>query len=279
MIHAPRLETVDLWFSYEGQHAALRGTDLAVEPGEFLAIVGQNGSGKSTLAKHFNGLLRPAKGRVTLDGLDIAEQSTGRLARQVGYVFQNPDHQLFCPTVKEELSLGPQYLGLDPVEVQERVESGLQAFGLQRWADRGSGTLSFGLRRKVSVAAVFTMRPAVIILDEPTTGLEWGSAAELMSHFVALNSQGHSMVMITHDMQLVARYASRVAVMSEGRVVAQGEPQQIFRREEVLHAARIQPPQIVELARQLSAAGLELEGLTVEAICHDYLRMQGAALG
>ena len=279
MIEAPRLAAVDLWFSYGEHGAALQGTDLNVEQGEFLAIVGQNGSGKSTLAKHFNGLLRPAKGRVTLDGHDIAGQSTGRLARKVGYVFQNPDHQLFSSTVREELALGPRYLGLDPGEVQDRVESSLQAFGLQPWADRGPGTLSFGLRRKVSVAAVFAMRPAVLILDEPTTGLDWGSANDLMSHFVALNSQGHSVVMITHDMQLVTRYASRVAVMSEGRVVAQGRPQEVFRLEQVLRATHIQPPQIFELARRLSAAGAELEGLTVEALCHAYLRMRGATLG
>src|SRR3990172_5851456 len=190
MIQAPRLEAIDLWFGYAPERPALRGANLVVEPGEFLALVGQNGPGKSTLAKHLNGLLRPARGRVRLDGEDISGVSTGRLARQVGYVFQNPDHQLFSPSVEQELGLGPRYLGLTPAEVNDHVQRGLHSFGLQSIAQRGPGTLSFGLRRKVSIAAVATLQPLVWVLDEPTTGLHWGSAAQLMDYFAELNTQG-----------------------------------------------------------------------------------------
>src|SRR3970040_1591019 len=224
MIQAPRLEAIDLWFGYAPERPALQGADLVVEPGEFLALVGQNGSGKSTLAKHLNGLLRPARGQVRLEGEDVSGLSTGRLARQVGYVFQNPDHQLFSPSVEQELGLGPRYLGLTPAEVEDHVQRGLQSFGLQSIAQRGPGTLSFGLLRQASIAAVATLPPPVFILDEPTTGVDWGSAAQLMDHFTELNTQGHSVILITHDMRLVVRYADRVSVMSEGRMVGSGTP-------------------------------------------------------
>jgi len=279
MIRAPRLEAIDLWFGYAPEQPALRGADLVVEPGEFLALVGQNGSGKSTLAKHLNGLLRPALGRVRLEGEDISGLSTGRLARQVGYVFQNPDHQLFSPSVEQELGLGPQYLGLTPAEVRDHVGRGLQSFGLQSIAQRGPGTLSFGQRRMVSIAAVATLEPPVWVLDEPTTGLDWGSAAQLMDRFADLNRQGHSVILITHDMRLVVRYASRVAVMSEGRVIGTGTPGEIFRRPALLQAARLEPPPIVELAQRLASFGVAVEGLTVEAVCRSFSARQRHKLG
>lgn len=279
MIRAPRLEAVGLWFAYAPEWSALKGAELVVEPGEFLALVGQNGSGKSTLAKHLNGLLRPARGQVRLDGKDISELSTGRLARQVGYVFQNPDHQLFSPSVERELGLGPRYLGLTPAEVEDHVQRGLQSFGLQSIAQRGPGTLSFGLRRKVSIAAVATLEPPVWILDEPTSGLDWGSAAQLMDHFAELNTQGHSVILITHDMQLVARYASRVVVMSEGRVVGTGTPAEIFRRSDLLQSTRLEPPPIVELVQRLASSGVEIEGLTVAAACRSFLSRHREKLG
>ncbi len=279
MIRAPRLEAIDLWYAYPPERPALRGADLVVEPGEFLALVGQNGSGKSTLAKHLNGLLRPARGRVRLDGEDISGLSTGRVARQVGYVFQNPDHQLFSPSVEQELGLGPRYLRLTPAEVADHVQRGLQSFGLQSIAKRGPGTLSFGLRRKVSIAAVASLRPPVFILDEPTTGLDWGSAAQLMDHFAELNRQGHSVILITHDMRLVVRYASRVALIGEGRMVGTGTPPEIFRQTELLQSTRLEPPPIVELVQRLASSGVEIEGLTVAAACRSFLARHRQKLG
>ena len=279
MIRAPRLEAIDLWYGYAADRQALRGADLVVEPGECLALVGQNGSGKSTLAKQLNGLLRPARGQVRLDGEDISGLSTGRLARQVGYMFQNPDHQLFSPSVEQELGLGPRYMGLPPAEVEEQVQRGLQSFGLQSIAKRGPGTLSFGLRRKVSIAAVATLQPPVWVLDEPTTGLDWGRAAQLMDHFAELNAQGHSMILITHDMRLVVSYASRVAEMSEGRVAATGTPAEIFGRSDLLQSTHLKPPPIVELVQRLESAGVKIEGLTVAAACQSFLARHGDKLG
>ena len=279
MIRAPRLEAIDLWYAYSPERPALQGADLTVEPRELLALVGQNGSGKSTLAKHLNGLLRPARGQVRLEGEDVSGLSTGRLARQVGYVFQNPDHQLFSPSVEQELGLGPRYLGLTPAEVNDHVQRGLHSFGLQSIAQRGPGTLSFGLRRKVSIAAVATLQPPVWVLDEPTTGLDWGSAVQLMDHFAELNTQGHTVILITHDMRLVVRYASRVAVMSEGRVVGTGTPAEIFGRPDLLQSTRLKPPPIVELVQRLASSGLEIEGLTVAAACRSLLARHRDKLG
>jgi energy-coupling factor transport system ATP-binding protein len=275
MIQAPRLEAVDLWYAYDDGPPALRGAELTVEPGDFLALVGQNGAGKSTLAKHFNGLLRPERGRVRLDGADAAAIPAGRLARQVGYVFQNPDHQLFSGRVGEELALGPRYAGLPPGEVDQRVNEVLEEFDLQAIAARGPGTLSFGVRRTVSVASVAALRPPVFVLDEPTSGLDWGSATRLMDRFADLNRQGHSVVLITHDLRLVAGYASRVAVMGEGRVLGIGAPEEILRNRELLRSTRLAPPRIVELAQRLTESGMPIPGLTVPAVCKALLAQRG----
>lgn len=271
----PRLEARDVWFSYAGEDWALRGAALAVEPGEFLAIIGQNASGKSTLAKQFNGLLRPARGEILHDGHPVGGHSVGELARRVGYAFQNPDHQLFQSTVEQELSLGPRYLELSTAEIEERVEQALMAFELGPWRHRPVGALNFGLRRKLSVAAVTVMRPPIVILDEPTGGLHWGAAQDLMDRIAALHADGHSIVLITHDMQLVAEYATRIALMIEGRIEATGKPQELLVDDDLMGRARIRPPQIVELAQRLA---LMPNGLTVEAFC-EALRAQESQPG
>lgn len=263
-MNPPRLEARDVWFAYAGESWALRGAGLAIEPGEFLAIIGQNASGKSTLAKQFNGLLRPVRGQILHDGRPVSERSVGELARRVGYAFQNPDHQLFQSTVEQELSLGPRYLELSPEEVEQRVEKALVTFALSQWRHRPVGALNFGLRRMLSVAAVTVMRPPVVILDEPTGGLHWGAARDLMDRIAAMHADGHSIVLITHDMQLVADYATRIALMVAGRIEATGKPQELLWDADLLRRARIRPPQIVELAQRLA---LTPQGLTVKAFC------------
>jgi energy-coupling factor transport system ATP-binding protein len=269
---APRIQAKGIWFSYPDNGWALQGADLTVEPGEFLAIIGQNGSGKSTVAKHFNALLRPERGLVLHDGTSIANQSVGELARRVGYVFQNPDHQLFQPTVEEELALGPRYLGYAAPEVRDRIENTLEQFGLGEWRAREIGSLDFGGRRMLSVAAALITRPAVIVLDEPTTGLHWGAAELLMDRIGELHSEGHSIVLITHDMRLVVHYATRIALMIGGRIEATGAPQKLFADIELLERAHIRPPQVVQLIQRLQ---LSPNGLTVQAVCDTMRAMEG----
>lgn len=256
------LHAENVWFSYSDHEPVLRGVDLVVEPGEFLALVGQNGSGKSTLAKQFNGLLRPERGRVTYDGADIGERSSGELSRDVGYVFQNPDHMLFSPTVRGELALGPRYQGRSEAEINAVVDETLREFGLADLGERGPASLDFGARRTVSVAAAVAARPKVLILDEPTLGLDWGRAVALMDTVRARCRSGHSVLLITHDMRLVARYAHRVALMREGIVAAERETLAILTDKELLADSQLRPPQIIELAQMLG-----LEHFTVESLC------------
>ena len=194
----------------------------------------------------------------------------GELARTVGYVFQNPDHQIFCPTTREEIAFGPRNLGLTPAEVAERTEEALEAFGLQPYADLPPAVLSFGLRRIISTAAVYAMRPQVFILDEPTAGLDWQSAHDLLDHMAHLNAEGHTILLVTHDMQLVAEYATEMLAMHEGRVLAYGETRQVMSQVEVLERAQIAPPQVTRLAWHLHPLGVRPACLTVKDFCAAY---------
>lgn len=264
------LRTEALHYHYNTEIPALNGVDVAIVEGTFLAIVGQNGSGKTTLVKHFNGLLRPTSGRVWVFERDTATATVGELARIVGYVFQNPDHQIFCPTTREEIAFGPRNLGLTTAEVAERTEEALAAFGLGPYADLPPAVLSFGLRRVVSTAAVYAMRPQVFILDEPTAGLDWQSAHNLLDHMARLNAEGHTILFVTHDMQLVAEYASEVLVMHEGCVLAYGETRQVMAQVDILARAQIAPPQVTRLAQRLQDLGIRPDCLTVEDFCTAY---------
>ena len=270
MIAAPRLALHSVGFSYPNQLPALRDVSLAIEPGEFLALLGPNGSGKSTMAMHLNGLLRPAAGQVTHDGEDIASFSVGVLARQVAYLFQNPDHMIFCETVREELAFGPRSQGLREGEVAERTEAALDAFGLAAFSQRQPAGLGFGARRAVSAAAVFAMGTPVVVLDEPTTGLDQGAATRLLDLFKDRQRQGGTVVLITHDMQLVARYAQRCVLLEGGAVTAVGSPQELFGQAALLRRAGILEPPVVALARDLIPSGEARIPLSPEEFCRAF---------
>jgi energy-coupling factor transporter ATP-binding protein EcfA2 len=270
MSGAPRIETRDLWFGYEDGPAALRGISIRIEPGEFVAIVGQNGSGKTTLVKHFNGLLRPRRGEVLLDGGDIARQPVGALARRVGYVFQNPDHQIFSATVREEIAFGPANLGLDQAEVEARTADALDRFNLAPHAESQPAALGFGLRRQISVAAVYAMQTPILILDEPTTGLDWKHIAGLMGLVKEVNAKGRTVILITHDMRIVANYAPRCMVIREGQALIHGDTRDVFRQAALLESTHLRPPQIAELGRRMEGHGLQAGILTVPEFCDAY---------
>lgn len=250
-----RLEARDLTFRYEDGTPALEGLSLVIQPGEFVALVGQNGSGKTTLAKHFNGLLRPTAGTVLVDGQDTRHLSIGALARKVGYVFQNPDHQIFSPTTRQEIAFGPRNLGLPAPEVAARVEAALARFGLEPYADHPPATLSHGLRRKVALAAVVAMETPGLVLDEPTAGLDGRDSQALMALLHELRDQGRTIVLITHDMRLVAEHAERVLVLDGGRLLADGAPEVVFHDAPLLQRAHLEPPAAARLSRALAARG------------------------
>jgi len=266
----------DLWYEYEGSVEALRGIDLEIPDGAFVAILGQNGSGKTTLVRQFNGLLLPTRGRVLVYGRDTRECSRGELARQVGYVFQNPDHQIFCPTVREEIAFGPHNLGLPRDEVNRRCEEAMEYFGLTRYADAPPAVLGFGLRRKISIAAIYTMQPQVFILDEPTAGLDWRLTLDLMHLVQEMHSRGHTIILVTHDIKVAAQFAELTLVLHAGKVVLYGQTRAVFRQVQALRKSQIEPPQVTVLSRRLSASGMPDVVLTVEECFKAYkdLRVQ-----
>lgn len=253
----------DVWFRYESGVQALAGVELTLHAGEYVALIGANGSGKTTLAKHVNGLLRPQRGEVSVVGRDVRETLPGELARHVGYVFQNPDHQLFAPSVREEIAFGPRNLGLSPAEVAARVEAALAAFELTPLAHLPPATLGYGQRRLVTLAAVHAMQPQVLILDEPTVGLDRRLTQRLLDWVVERHAAGTTVVFITHDMRLVPQ-ASRCLVMHGGQILLDTSTAEAFAQPQLLEQAGIVPPPIVMLSQRL---GLPDTPLTVEEFC------------
>jgi cobalt transport protein ATP-binding subunit len=257
------IEIDQVSFSYEAAPPALRDISLTIEPGEFVALTGANGSGKTTLAKHFNGLLRPSSGSVRVDGRDAAGRSISELAHTVGYVFQNPDHQIFLPSVAEEVGFGPRNLGVRGAELEERVEAALALFDLRELRERHPTMLGRGVRRRVALAASYAMRPRLLVLDEPTGGLDRRATDQLMAVLHDLVAEGRSVVLITHDMRLVGEHAVRMIVINGGRLRADGPTAEVMTRHDLLHAAGIRPPAVARLAADLRTAGLPA-ALTVD---------------
>jgi energy-coupling factor transport system ATP-binding protein len=279
----------DLWYRYNGEMTALRGVDLEIEDGDYVAVIGQNGSGKTTLVKHFNGLLKPRRGRVLVKHetrdtkhetlKDTADLTVGQLAQTVGYVFQNPDHQIFCDTTREELAFGPRNLGLPEAEVRRRVEEALVRFGLEEYADWPPAVLGYGLRRKIGVAAVYTMRPRIFILDEPTTGLDWRGTMELMELIGEMHRQGHTIILVTHDMKLVAGFSQKCLVLRDGWVLAYDDTRAVFKCSEVLRETQIEPSQITLLAKRMVPYGMPGDVLSVDEFYAAYCRLGSYVVG
>ncbi len=261
---APLFKLANLTYNYTHQHYALNDVSMSIYKGEYLAVLGQNGSGKTTLVKHLNGLLRPSRGSVQLNGEDIAGSPVAELARTVGFVFQNPDHMIFSATVREEIAAGPRNLGLAEGRVNQQVEETLDQFGLQPYAELQPALLSFGLRRKVTVAAVVAMQTDVLILDEPTSGLDQRNTDELMAILKKLNQKGRTIIIISHDMRLVARHVPTAALLHQGRLLAYEPTRRIFQRDDLLKSTQLEAPQISWLGRQL---GLPENVISVGELC------------
>jgi energy-coupling factor transport system ATP-binding protein len=257
----PLIEVEGLSHRYPNGVVALEGVDLEVRRGEFLAVLGQNGSGKTTLVKHFNGLLEPTEGSVRVDGEETAKQGIQVLGQRVGYVFQNPDHQIFSDTVFDEVSFGPKVRALREDEVRERVEEALAAVGLGGRGDEDPFGLTKGERQRVAVASVLAVRPEVLILDEPTTGLDYAEQRSMMDLVRRLNEAGSTIIAVTHTMWVVAEYAHRAAVMKDGRMALSGTVREVFVRDEELRDAYLRPPHIVSLGNSLGHTVLSVEEL------------------
>jgi len=262
----PVISFRNLSFTYEGGVQALNGVSLDIRPGELLAIVGGNGSGKTTLAKHMIGLLSPSSGEVRVQGRRTSESSVATLACIVGYVFQNPDHQLFCTSVEEEVRFGPENLGLPSSEVSRRTDAALEMMGLEDIRGDPPFSLSLGDRRKVTIASVLSTDPEVLVFDEPTTGLDFEESEQLMGLIGRLNDQGKTIVLITHEMRLVAEHVERVIMMSEGAVVQDSSVTEAFSNLALLRKCELLAPPITELAHRLEGLGIPAGMFTPEQL-------------
>lgn len=246
----------DLSYGYgPEQPLALHGINLVIEQGEFVALTGRNGSGKTTLAKHFNGLLQPGTGKVYIGGTDTQTTKAEGLFPTVGYVFQNPDHQIFAATVEREIAYGLKNMGLARAEIKSRVAAGLELTGLTPYRAAHPYSLGRGLRQIVAVASVIVLQPKVLVLDEPTAGLGWQETRQMMVLLEHLNREGTTVILISHDMELVARYAGRMIVMAEGRIVLDKKPEEAFACPLALEQAGLGVPPLARLADGLREKG------------------------
>ncbi|MDM8287880.1 ABC transporter ATP-binding protein [Slackia piriformis] len=231
------------------QGAGVRDVSFALLPGEFVAVIGNNGAGKTTLSKLMNGLIKPTSGRVLIDGVPTTELRTSALAARVGMLFQNPDRQICQPTVCDEIALGLRLQGV--ADAQGHAARVADDFELP--ADASPFALSRGERQRLALASVVACEPSVLVLDEPTTGLDYRECMRIMTRVRELNQAGTTVVMVCHDMELVADFAQRVLVMANGRLIADGAPEEVFRDREILGEASVMPPQMIDLALRLEA--------------------------
>ena len=262
----------DLIYKYPDGTSALNGINLEIKQGEFIAFIGQNGSGKTTLSKCLNGLFKPTSGDVVVDGLNSRDTSIVQMVRRVGYVFQNPDHQLFNNNCWDEIAYGPRNIQLEEDEVKIRVEEAAKVVDLNpEYFTEHPFFLSKGLRQRVAIASILALRPHVIIVDEPTTGQDYKQSIEIMNFLTRLNEEeGHTIIIITHDMPIVARYAQRVVVLGMGNVLIDGSSKEVFSQPEILAKTFIEPPQITQFAQAVSEYGFDKSTLTVKDMLDRY---------
>ena len=273
------LEARDLWHVYDGGLAAVRGVSFGIRPGEFVAFVGANGSGKTTLIKHFNGLNKPARGAMLVAGHDSRRATVAQLSRQVGFVFQNPDHQIFCYSVWEEILFGLKQQKLPAALAEARAAAALETVGLLDRRSRHPRELSRGQRQRLATASVLAMETPVLVLDEPTTGQDFLARRQIMSLAADLHRRGRTIIMVTHDMALVAEYATRVIAMHAGQVLFDAPPREAFRQTDLLAATGLRLPPVLELAAGLQAAGWPVEALTLDELCQAVTKVLSERMG
>jgi len=246
------LNVEDVHFSYASGVEALKGVTLTVKNGEFVAIMGQNGAGKTTLVKHFNGLLKPTKGRILVDGVETTKTSVASLARNVGFVFQNPDHQLFSETVEEEIAFALKNFGYKPTVIEQRITWAVNLLGLTQYRKTSPFMLSGGERKRVALASVLAWDPQVLVLDEPTIGQDHQQKENLRQFILQLQTQNKTVVIVTHDVEFVAECNPRVVLMREGKIVADGEGKDIQTDTKVIEQSSIVLPQVAQVFMRLN---------------------------
>ncbi len=241
------IEARDIHFVYPNGVEALKGLSVTIRDGEFVAIMGQNGAGKTTLVKHFNGLLKPSRGKIVVDGNDVSKMSVAALSRNIGFVFQNPDHQLFSESVQQEISFALKNFGFAEPVIEKRVDWALNLLGLTEYRETSPFMLSGGERKRVALASVLAWDPKILILDEPTIGQDHQQKEKLRQFILQMRTQDRTIITVTHDVEFVAECSPRVLLMKEGRIIADGPAENILSDPSILESASIVPPQIAQI--------------------------------
>ena len=252
------LEARDVEFEYPDGTKALRGLSLCIEKGRKVAVLGPNGAGKSSIFLHFNGILRPKRGKIRFSGKDIGydHASLMDLRKNVGIVFQDPDTQLFSASVFQEISFGPLNLGLPKKQVEKRVREAMAATGIAELEKKPTHLLSYGQKKRVSIADILAMEPSVIICDEPTAWLDPKNSQQVLELFNRINESGTTIIMSTHDVDIAYTWADYIFVINYGKVVGEGTPEAVFQDESLLRAADLGKPWLVDVYNQLKNKGL-----------------------
>ncbi len=250
------IEVKDVSFTYPNGVEALQKVSLTIRNGEFVAIMGQNGAGKTTLIKHFNGLLKPTSGEVLVDGVNTRKVSVATLARNVGFVFQNPDHQLFCETVEDEVAFALRNFGFKERTIKKRMAWAINLLDLVEYRKTSPFMLSGGERKRVALASVLAWNPKVVILDEPTIGQDYKQKERLRQFIVQLIAQRKSVIIVTHDVEFVAECNPHVVLMAQGKIVAKGDAKQMLTNPDLVTKASIVPPQVTQIFLGLADLGL-----------------------
>jgi cobalt/nickel transport system ATP-binding protein len=253
------IETRELVYVYPGSVKALEGVNFIAPRKSRIAVIGSNGAGKSTLFKHFNGIFKPTSGSVLIKGEPITKNNIREVRKFVGMVFQNPDDQIFSPTVEQDVAFGPTNLGLDEETIHHRVHEALKIVGIEDLADRVPHHLSGGEKKRVAIAGVIAMEPQVIVLDEPTAGLDPQGVRDFNAFINSLSSKyGMTVIFSTHDVSLVPEIADFLYVMNKGRIIAEGTIGEIFIQPDLLQSVRLDVPVLPKLISTLRAHGVEI---------------------
>lgn len=258
------LEIKNLSYCYKQGQFAVQDVSLTVKDGEFAAIAGRNGSGKTTLTRLIMSLLKPTGGQILLDGEDTTKNKTAQVAKQIGYVFQNPDRQIFRDTVVSEIAYGPEQLGFSTKEVLQFTEAAMEATGLTSLAKSYPRTLSKGQKQRVAIASALAMQPRMLILDEPTSGQDGNEKLRIMGLLSDLNAAGKAVVIVTHDMELLHRFTRRSIVMAGGSKVFDGRTEELFSSEYDSSAWGLRTPSSVRIAQGLQSSGITPANLPKE---------------
>ena len=272
------LEVKNIKYAYNSEYQALKGVSLKIERGEMVALLGKNGAGKSTLFLHLNGIYQPDEGQVFIDGEELKydKKSLLKFRQKVGIVFQNPDDQIFAPTVEEDVAFGPLNLGLSMEEVQDRVEEALARVGMSGFEKTAPHHLSGGQKKRVAIAGILAMKPEIMVLDEPTAGLDPQGVVDLSILLRELNDEGITIIISTHEVDLVPNYAERVFVLVDGLLIAEGTPKEIFSKPEILQQANLKVPIVTDLFQQLEMEGFDMKGdypLTIDEAKDKFLEL------